>query len=98
MTDIINGTNGPEDELEIVTLVTDEGEELDFAHILTFHYEGGKYAALVPEEQLDEDEPEVLFVRIERDGDGDVYIPVDNEVLLEELFTEFSSLLDEEDE
>ena len=38
------------------------------------------------------------FVRITHDSDGDAYIPVDNEVLLEELFTEFSELIDEMDE
>ena len=52
----------------------------------------------MPIEQIEEDEPEVLFVRITHDSDGDAYIPVDNEVLLEELFTEFSELIDEMDE
>ena len=95
--DIRSGAPEENEEFETVTLVTDEGEEVDFAHIMTFAYEGAKYAALVPEDQLDEDEPEVLFMRIDRDDEGDAYIPVDNEVLLDELFAEFVSLLDEED-
>lgn len=85
-------------EYEEVTFINDEGGEETFLHILTFNYEGGKYAALVPPEQVDEDEPEVLFVKITRDSEGDAYIPVDNEVLLEELFEEFASLLDEQDD
>lgn len=85
-------------EYEEVSFIDENGDEASFLHILTFNYEGGKYGALVPIEQIEEDEPEVLFVRITHDSDGDAYIPVDNEVLLEELFTEFSELIDEMDE
>ena len=88
----------PEEELETVTLVTDEGKEETFWHVMTFPYEGHKYGALVPEAQIDEEEPEVIFVRIDHDNEGDAYIPVENEVLLGELFEEFASLLDEIDE
>ncbi|MCH5278808.1 MAG: DUF1292 domain-containing protein [Christensenellaceae bacterium] len=97
MNNEINNTIETEgyDEYEAVTFITDEGTEETFLHIMTFPYEGAKYAALVPEEQADEEEPEVLFVKVTRDDEGDAYIPVDNEVLLEELFTEFSTLLDE---
>ncbi|MBR4635041.1 MAG: DUF1292 domain-containing protein [Clostridia bacterium] len=96
MTDIENSS--AQDELETVVLLTDEGEEEVFWHVMTFPYEGAKYSALVPEEQIDEEEPEVIFVRIEQDKEGDAYIPVDNEILLGELFEEFASLLDEIDE
>ena len=85
-------------EYEEVSFIDENGDEARFLHILTFNYEGGKYGALVPIEQIEEDEPEVLFVRITHDSDGDAYIPVDNEVLLEELFAEFSELIDEMDE
>lgn len=97
MTDI-EKNEGLEEELETVTLITDGGEEEVFWHVLTFPYEGKKYSALVPEAQIDDEEPEVIFVRIEHDSEGDAYIPVENEVLLEELFEEFASLLDEGEE
>lgn len=85
-------------EYEAVTFITSEGEEETFLHIISFPYEGSTYAALVPEEQADAEEPEVLFVKVTRDEEGDAYIPVDNEVLLEELFAEFCSLLDEDED
>lgn len=47
-------------ELEPVTFVTEDGGEENFWHIMTFPYEGAKYAALVPEDQIDEEEPEVF--------------------------------------
>ena len=86
----------PEDDIQIVTLITDDGSEENFWHVLTFPYEKAKYAALVPEAQIDDEEPEVLFVRVESDKEGDAYIPVENPVLLGELFAEFASLMDEQ--
>ena len=86
------------DTPEAVTLIDENGNEEHFLHILTFPYEGEKYAALTPEEQSDDEEPEVLFVRISKDKEGAAYIPVENEVLMEELFVEFESLLDEIEE
>ena len=87
-----------EEEIEIVSLVNEDGTEESFWHVLTFPYEGAKYAALVPEDEMDDEEPEVVFVRIDKDEAGDVYVPVENEVLNDELFDEFTSLLDEEEE
>ena len=80
------------EELEIVTLLTDESEEAEFWHVLTFPYEGKKYSALVPIEEIESEEPSVIFVRIEHDKDGDAYYPVENEILLDELMAEFSEL------
>ena len=84
-----------DEELEIVTLLTDDDEEEEFWHALTFPYEGKKYSALVPLEEIDSEEPSVIFVRIEHDKDGDAYYPVENEILLDELMAEFSELFDE---
>ena len=89
-------TEIPEEEIQIVTLVTDDGAEENFWHVLTFPYERVKYAALVPEAQIDDEEPEVIFVRVDHDSEGGAYTPVENPVLLGELFEEFASLMDEQ--
>lgn len=83
------------EEFEEVLLIDEDGNEVVFEHILTFNYEGKKYGALVPKEQADDDESEIVFLQIEHDDEGDVYLPVENEVLLEELFDEFNDLMDE---
>ena len=85
-------------ECEEVTFINEDGEEETFLHILTFNYESAKYAALVPQDKVDEEIPVVLFMKIIHDSEGDIYVPVDNEVLLEELFEEFASLLDEQED
>ncbi len=83
------------EEFEEVLLIDEEGNEVVFEHILTFNYEGKKFGALTPKDQSEEDESEIVFLQIEHDDEGDVYLPVENEVLLDELFDEFNELMDE---
>lgn len=87
-----------ENELEIVALIGNDGEKEEFVHELTFKYEGALYAAVTPIAQMNDDEAEIIFLRIDRSNSGDVYSLIDNEVLLDELFDEFLNLLDEMDE
>lgn len=93
-----------EEYVEEVVLLDENGEAERFDHILTFLYEGDRYVALEPisEEEGEtedfEEEGEVVFMRIERGEEGDSYIPVDNEILLDELFSHFLELMDEIEE
>ena len=93
-----------EEYVEEVVLLDENGEAERFDHILTFLYEGDRYVALEPiseeEEEAEdfEEEGEVVFMRIERSEEGDSYIPVDNEILLDELFSHFLELMDEIEE
>ena len=60
-----------ENEFEVVTLVDEDGQKENFAHVLTFNYEGQKYAALTPVEESDDDEAEIVLLRIDKTPDGD---------------------------
>lgn len=84
---------------EIVTLLDDQGEEATFEHVLTFLHEGERYVALTPmvdgqEEGMD-DEAEVVLLRIERQDGEDVYVSIDNEVMLHEVFDAFLDMMDD---
>lgn len=85
---------------ELVTLVSEEGTEEDYLHVLTFKHEGEKYVALTPAEDADKEEAGVLFMRIETHklNGEDTYATVENEVLIEELFDVFCELMDEIDD
>lgn len=45
-----------------------------------------------------DEEAEVVLMRIVRGEDGDIYQPVENEVLLDEVFGRFLELMDELEE
>lgn len=89
--------------LDDIILIDDAGEASHFSHIITFMYEGERYIALEPiaEEAAsgeDDDEAEVVLLHIVSDPDGDVYEPIENEILLNEVFDEFLSIMDEAEE
>lgn len=94
-----------EERFDEVVLLDENGEEARFSHILTFLYEGERYVALEPVEAAaeppamdEEEEAEVVLMRIVRGEDGDTYQPVENEVLLDEVFGRFLELMDEMEE
>ena len=85
-----------------VVLLDENGKEERFLHVLTFLYEGERYVALEPAqtdaEDEDETEAEVVILRIASENGEDTYVSIDNEVLLDEVFDEFLTLMDEADE
>ena len=54
---------------------------------------GGELIALVGSVEAD-----VVLLEIVRGGDGEVYRPVENPILLDEVFAEFLALLDEQED
>lgn len=84
-----------ENNNEKVILLDENGDENTFVHVLTFKYEGEKYVALAPNAEADSEEEEIVILRIADDGGEDIYVSVDNKVLLEEVFDEFLTLMEE---
>ncbi|MBQ9832832.1 MAG: DUF1292 domain-containing protein [Clostridia bacterium] len=86
----------------IVKLTDENGEEAEFEHVLTFLHEGERFVALVPvgeNESFDEDEEaQVVLLKIEHKDNEDVYVSIDNEVLLNEVFDAFIELMEEIEE
>lgn len=86
---------------EIITLTDENGEEAAFEHVLTFLHEGERYVALIPvedESSFNEEEAEIVLLKIEHKNGEDVYTSIDNEVMLNEVFEAFIELMDEIEE
>lgn len=86
---------------EIITLTDENGEEAAFEHVLTFLHEGERYVALIPvedETSFNEEEAEIVLLKIEHKNGEDVYTSIDNEVMLNEVFEAFIELMDEIEE
>ena len=97
-----------EDE-EIIVLADEEGKEVEFRHIATLDYEEEWYMYLEPLEQMEgaeakandgeEEESEMVIFHIQSDADGnDVFVPVEDEDLLDKLYNEFLKELNNQDE
>ena len=81
-------------ETTMITLIDEAGNELAFEHVLTFMYEDERYMALSPAGFGDGEEADVVFMHIVKANGEDGLEPVENEVLMDELFEVFCELMD----
>ena len=88
-----------EEKDTIVTLIDEEnGQPVDFDLLLTFSYEGRRYAALQPLDEVEGvEDDEIVLLEIVKENGEESYRTIDNEILLDEVFAEFQDLFDEED-
>ncbi|MBO5249107.1 MAG: DUF1292 domain-containing protein [Clostridia bacterium] len=68
-----------EERDDILALTDEEGNEVNFEIIDAVENDGKTYVLLVPAEAGEEDEVEVIMLRVEDDGEEDVLVTVDDE-------------------
>lgn len=93
-----------EDERDdIVILVDENGDEVEFEHIDTIDMNDNEYVVLAPldeeedEDQEDEEDEEVIILKVEHNEDGeDSFVTIEDDDELEEVFNEFQSRMEEE--
>ena len=80
------------DEDSIVTLTDEEGVDVDFLMLDVVEYEGGDYMVLLPldtDEQDDDEEDDVLILKVEKDDEGEKYLGIDDETVMNVVFALF---------
>lgn len=72
------------DDDSFITLTDENGNEIDFLLLDVMEYEGTDYLVLMPltDEDGEEDEEELFFLRAEKTEEGEVYSSVEDENLL----------------
>lgn len=85
-----------EEQSTIIDLVDEGGNTVRFDLVMTFDYEGKRYAALLPVDEVENvGENEVVLLEVVKDKSGENYVSIDNPILLDEVFNEFIELFDE---
>ena len=86
-----------EDDDDIITLLSADGEEIDFVEIAGIAYKGSFYAILQPVELLDGmDDDEALVFKVTRGKDGEDKFEIELEdSVIDAVFAEYNKLLDE---
>ncbi len=85
-----------EEQNTVIELVDESGNTVKFDLVMTFDYEGKRYAALLPIDTVENvGDDEVVLLEIVKDKDGENFVSIDNPVLLDEVFNEFIELFDE---
>jgi uncharacterized protein YrzB (UPF0473 family) len=87
-----------EERDDVVVLIDENGEEVEFEHLDTVEMNGNEYVVLLPlEEQENEEVDEVIILKVEHNDEGDdSFITVDDEDELNEVFEEFKARMEEE--
>ena len=72
------------DDDSFITLTDENGNEIDFLLLDVFEYEGADYMVLMSltDEDGEEDEEELFFLRAEKTDEGEVYSSIEDEALL----------------
>ncbi len=91
-------SNMDEERDDIVVLVGEDGEEVEFEHIDTIEMNGNEYVVLLPvEDQENEEVDEVVILKVDHGEDGeDSFVTVDDEDELNSVFEEFKTRMEEE--
>ena len=104
MADEFDNNVPQEDELPegIIELTDEDGVTTQFEYLTTIDHEGELYVVLMllGDEQQDDEEGEVLILKIEKDPetDEDIYVSVDDEEVSQAVFNKFLVMMDEEEE
>ena len=85
------------DDDDVVTLLSDDGEEIDFIEVAGIAYRGNFYAVLQPVELLDGmEEDEALVFKVTRGKDGEDKFEIElDDAIIEAVFEEYNKLLEE---
>lgn len=80
-----------EEEVTILTLTTEDGEDLELEFLDLIEYDGAQYAVLLPlDGETDEDvDAEVVILQVEDNGEEESYLAVEDEAVLEAVFDIF---------
>lgn len=82
----------------IVVLVDENGENVEFEHLDTIEMDGSEYVVLLPLEEGNDDGEvdEVIILKIERNDEGeDTFVTIEDENILNEVFEEFKERMEE---
>ena len=88
-----------EDVNQVITLVDDNGNEIDFFFLDVIEYDGKEYAALIPvDESEDGDEVTILEAKRNADGEFDDMIGISDAAVLNAVFELFIKNYNEDED
>ncbi len=89
-----------EERDDIVVLIDENGEEVEFEHIDTIEMKDNEYVVLAPldeDQENDQEEEEVIILKVEHNENGeDSFVTIEDDDELDEVFNEFQSRIEEE--
>ncbi len=85
-----------EERDDLVVLIDENGEEVEFEYLDTIELNEKEYVILMPANAEDEQETEVVILKIEHGEEGDSFVSIEDEDELNEVFEEFKLRMEDE--
>ncbi len=80
----------PEEEVSILTLTDENGQDVNFEYLDCIDYEGKEYLVLMPEGDEDAENDEVVILEVEPvEEEVENYLSVDDQEVLDAVFAIF---------
>lgn len=100
LSEVYRPMDGYMEKDNIVELVDDEGNAVEFEHIMTVEHDKRSFVLLVPiTEMEDVEEDEMIILEISTDAEGnDVYVGVEDEALMEAVFNKYLEIVENEED
>ena len=83
------------DDDSIVTLTDDDGNDFDFLLLDVVEYQGGDYLVLLPLSEEEDEEDNVLILKVEKTEEGESYAGIEDENVLNAVFDLFNQQIGE---
>ena len=84
----------------IVTLKDEDGNDVNFEHLMTLQHEGAEYVVLEATEDMEDcQKGEDIILRIEKDeNDADIFVTIEDEDELQAVLDKCVAIIEEQDE
>ena len=91
MSDMIEMNELNEEEENIITLTNEDGVDTDFEFVDLIEYDSKEFVVLIPVEENDEEEGQVVILEVQpvEGTDEECYVSVDDEELVNKVFDIF---------
>ncbi len=83
-------------EENVIVLTDDEGNETEFEFIDLIELDGKEYVVLLPTEEEENEEGEVVILKVEAQGEEESYVSVDDEEEANKVFEMFKEKFKDE--
>lgn len=82
---------------EVIELEDEDGKTIKFLHVATIDYKEDWYVFFAPAEDMDElSDDEMVVFKLGQDEQGkDIFIPIEDEKLLDEVYEEYLKFVEE---
>jgi len=85
------------EDFDIMTITTEEGEEIDCAIIETFEVKGQDYIAIIAVRDIEDENSNVLLYQLETEEDGQPKLNIIEDEFFPDVVEKFEKIMEEMD-